>query len=239
MKIENTINEDLTINKRRVALFDLDRTLIPLDSDQQWGVFTCSIGWNDTSNFLAQNERFHQNYCEGTLNLAEYIRFNTQAIRDRGKKESMKAREQFISEVIRKAIRPEALDLVRKHRESGDLIAIVTATNRFVVEPICALFGVDEIIAVELIVDENSGWYNGEIDGIPSLKEGKVTRTAEWLATKGLSWDLIESTFYSDSHNDISLLDRVNRPIATNPDPTLRAVAQQRHWEILDLFIHQ
>jgi HAD superfamily hydrolase (TIGR01490 family) len=127
------------------------------------------------------------------------------------------------------------LALLEKHRDAGHRVVIVTATNEFVTRPIAQALGVQELIAVELARDAQ-GQYNGEILGIPSMREGKVKRLQQWLDAQGLTWDTVESTFYSDSRNDLPLLERVNHPVATNPDATLRAVAQERGWPILDLF---
>ena len=138
-------------------------------------------------------------------------------------------------EVILPAITPQALALLRQHQEAGDQVLIITATNEFVTRPIARALGVNELIAVQLQRDA-SGWFNGEIDGIPSMREGKVRRMEQWLAERQLDWTKVESTFYSDSTNDVPLLECVNHPVATNPDPRLRALAESRGWRILDLF---
>ena len=124
---------------------------------------------------------------------------------------------------------------MRQHQRAGDAVVIVTATNEFVTRPIARAFGVQELIATELERDA-SGWYTGAVKGLPNMREGKVTRMDAWLAARGLSWDTVESTFYSDSMNDVPLLERVNHPVATNPEPRLRALAQERGWRVLDLF---
>jgi HAD superfamily hydrolase (TIGR01490 family) len=140
-----------------------------------------------------------------------------------------------MAEVIGPEIRPEALALVEQHRAAGDEVVIVTATNEFVTEPIARAFGVEELIAVKLARD-GDGWITGDIDGVPSLREGKVHRVAEWLRLRGLDWGHAHITFYSDSINDLPLLEKVDHPVATNPDERLRAIAKQRGWRILDLF---
>ena len=140
-----------------------------------------------------------------------------------------------MNEVIRPAIKPAALDLLRSHHEAGDEVVIITATNEFVTEPIARELGVKNLIAVKLQRDEN-GWITGEIDGIPSMREGKVQRMEAWLKERNLGWDDVECTFYSDSMNDVPLLEKVEHPVATNPDQRLRALAQQKGWRILDLF---
>ena len=222
----------------KVALFDLDHTLLPIDSDYAWGRFTLAIGWADAVEFARRNDQFFADYQAGTLDVHAYVRFATDAIRRKGRDASLAARERFMTEVVAPALRPQALQLVRSHQQAGDLVAIVTATHDFVTAPIAAAFGVDELIAVRLATAPG-GWITGEIDGVPSMREGKVVRVAEWLRSRGLDWDRIEATFYSDSMNDVPLLERVDHPVATNPDARLRALAGQRGWRILDLFEQQ
>jgi len=222
-------------HKTRVALFDLDHTLIPIDSDYSWGVFTQAIGWADPVEFKQRNDEFYEHYKAGTLDVHAYVRFATDAIRLKGREAALLARERFMREVIAPAVRPQALELVRGHQEAGDRVAIVTATNEFVTEPIARVFGVEELIAVRLSLGAD-GWISGEIDGVPSLRAGKVTRVGDWLAAQGLAWDQVETTFYSDSTNDLPLLERCDHPVATNPDETLRRLATERGWRILDLF---
>ena len=219
----------------RLALFDLDHTLLPLDSDYEWGEFTIRIGWNDPVEFARRNDEFYAHYQAGTLNVHDYVRFATEAVRLRGPEAAAAAHQQFMREVITPAIQPQALDLIRQHQAAGDEVLIVTATNEFVTGPIAQALGVPQLLAVQLVRDA-SGWYTGEIDGVPTMREGKVTRMEQWLAARELSWADVDSTFYSDSMNDVPLLEKVNRPVATNPDPRLRALAQQRGWRILDLF---
>ena len=137
--------------------------------------------------------------------------------------------------VVQKGITKQALELVRSHQQAGDEVVIVTATNEFVTRPIADAFGVKELIAVELERDAQ-GQFTGEIKGTPSFREGKVVRVTEWLATRGLDWDGVETWFYSDSMNDLPLLDKATYPVATNPDDRLRALAKERGWRILDLF---
>lgn len=219
----------------KLALFDLDHTLLPIDSDYSWGEFTLSIGWCDPGHFKARNDEFFAHYQAGTLDVHEYVRFATEAIRLRGEQAALAAREEFLRRVIEPAIRPQAMDLVARHRDAGDQVVIVTATNEFVTRPIADRFGVQELIAVNLQRDA-SGWITGEIEGVPSMRAGKVTRMAQWLAQRGLGWSDVDATFYSDSMNDLPLLERVRHPVATNPDSRLRQVAAERGWRILDLF---
>jgi HAD superfamily hydrolase (TIGR01490 family) len=223
----------------KLALFDLDHTLLPLDSDYAWGVFTSSIGWTDPVDFNLRNDEFYAHYKAGTLNIRDYVRFATAAVRRQGAASSEAAHAHFMSAVIQPAIKPQAVALVREHQQRGDEVLIVTATNEFVTRPIAQAFGVAELIAVELereTATNGTGWITGEIKGVPSFREGKITRVAQWLASRDLDWADVETTFYSDSMNDLSLLEKVNHPVATNPDEGLRMIATQRGWRILDLF---
>ncbi|MBK7006696.1 MAG: HAD family hydrolase [Burkholderiales bacterium] len=225
--------------RARLALFDLDHTLIPMDSDHAWGDFTIARGWVDPVTFKQQNDAFYLQYQAGTLQVAEYVRFATAAIVRQGATNSIAAHAEYMRAIVQKCITPQALKLVRDHQAAGDTVIIVTATNEFVTRPIADAFGVSELIAVELERDPahgDSGWYTGAIRGIPSFREGKVTRVAQWMQAHGLAWDTVHTTFYSDSINDLPLLEMANDPVATNPDNRLRTVAQQRGWRILDLF---
>ncbi len=219
----------------KLALFDLDHTLLPLDSDHTWGVFTTELGWNDPVVFNQRNDEFYAHYQAGTLDIHDYVRFATRAARERGATEAAHAHARYMDEVICPRITPEALALVRSHQHAGDKVMIVTATNEFVTRPIAQAFGVAELIAVELERDD-SGWITGEIRGTPSFREGKVTRVAQWLEQQGLDWGDVEMTFYSDSMNDLPLLEKAHHPVATNPDARLRQLATERGWRILELF---
>jgi len=226
------------VTRPRITLFDLDHTLLPIDSDYSWGEFTQQIGWTDPVAFKQQNEVFYQHYLAGTLDVHDYVRFAVESLRTRGAAAYEEAHARFMREWIAPALRPAALDLVRGHQQRGDTVAIVTATNELVTRPIATAFGVPELIAVELQRDA-SGWITGEIAGVPSMREGKVVRVTQWLESRGLDWLDVETTFYSDSMNDLPLLERVEHPVATNPDPRLRTLALERGWRILDLFPRQ
>ena len=219
----------------KLALFDLDHTLLPIDSDHSWGEFTIELGWTDAVTFRERNDAFYAHYQAGTLDIHEYVRFATEVVCVRGPVQAAQAHNRYMDEVIRPRILPEALNLVRSHQRAGDTVMIVTATNEFVTRPIAQAFGVSELIAVEL--ERNAhGWITGEIKGTPSFREGKVTRVEQWLALKGLGWADVEMTFYSDSMNDLPLLEKAQHPVATNPDARLRQLAIERGWRILDLF---
>ena len=223
----------------RLALFDLDHTLIPMDSDHAWGEFTMALGWTDPQVFSRRNDAFYEQYKAGTLNIHEYIFFATEAMRRRGATDSIAANDQYMRAIVLPAIKEQALALVRWHQQSGDEVVIITATNEFVTRPIADAFGVQELLAVELErqqVADGSTWFTGRIRGVPSFREGKVERINQWLARRNLTLADVHSTFYSDSINDLALMERVTKPVATNPDARLRAIALQRDWRILDLF---
>ncbi len=222
--------------KTKLALFDLDHTLLPIDSDYSWGTFTTTIGWTDPVDFARRNDEFYAHYQAGTLDVHDYVRFATEAVRLQGAERALAARERFMREIIQPAIKPQARELVQQHRQAGDEVVIITATNEFVTRPIADAFGVQNLIAVELARDAASGWITGDIQGVPSFREGKVKRFEDWLAARRLAWDEADVTFYTDSINDLSLMENVNHPVATNPDERLRAIATQRGWRILELF---
>jgi HAD superfamily hydrolase (TIGR01490 family) len=219
----------------KLALFDLDHTLLPLDSDQSWGEFTLSLGWVDPETFQAKNNGFYADYLAGCLDIHAYVRFSTAAVREKGPAAAAAAHDLFMERVIRPAILPAALDLVEQHRRRGDRLVMVTATNEFVTRPIAEAFGMDVLLAVELERDGH-GHFTGEIAGVPSLREGKVTRVQQWLATQGTSLADVQATFYSDSLNDLPLLEQVQQPVVTNGSAELRQTALARGWRILDLF---
>ena len=226
------------MTKPRIALFDLDHTLLPIDSDYSWGEFTQQIGWTDPVEFKRRNDEFYAHYVAGTLDVHDYVRFAVDAMRVRGEAAYREAHARFMRDWIQPNLKPAALDLVRLHQQQGDAVAIVTATNELVTRPIAEVFGVAELISVELERDA-SGWITGAIAGVASMREGKVVRVTQWLAQRGLDWLDVETTFYSDSTNDVPLLERVDHPVATNPDARLRTLALERGWRILDLFPRQ
>ena len=219
----------------KLTLFDLDHTLLPIDSDYAWGVFTTTIGWTDPVDFARRNDEFFAHYKAGTLDIHDYVRFATAAVRREGALAAQAAHARFMQTVVQPVITAQALALVRGHQEAGDTVVIVTATNEFVTRPIAQAFDVTDLIAVELERDA-SGWITGEIRGVPSAREGKVTRVEQWLSERQLGWADVQSTFYTDSINDLTLMEKVTHPVATNPDAALRAIALARGWRILELF---
>ena len=232
-----TLPEPSTLPK--LALFDLDHTLLPIDSDYSWGQFTAALGWVDAVEFTRQNDAFYAQYKAGTLDIFEYARFATAAFVRQGEAKSLAAHADYMRTVVQPALTPQALELVQQHKDKGATVIVVTATNEFVTRPIAQAFGADELMAVDLERDTTpggSGWFTGAVRGIPSFREGKVLRVEAWLAARGLGWADVHSTFYSDSINDLPLLEKANVPVATNPDAPLRAIAQTRGWRILELF---
>ena len=226
----------MSATARKLALFDLDGTLLPNDSDHAFAEFMVKIGWVDSAAWRERNDVFFAQYQAGTLNLAEYLDFATSAWRSRPVAEAEAARERFMREVIEPELHPSARALVDGHLQAGDLVAVVTATNEFVTRPIASAFGVEHLLAVDLERDDN-GRVTGRAQGVPTFREGKVVRVEAWLQALGHQWgDFDEVLFYSDSTNDLALLERVQTPIATNPTPALEAIARERGWRILRLF---
>lgn len=223
----------------QIALFDLDNTLIPMDSDHQWGEFMVRIGAVDAARHRAQNDQFYRDYQAGCLDNDAYLKFQLAPLARYSRTQLTEWHQQFMNEVILPGIRPQALALVKKHQDQGDLCLMVTATNAFVTAPIARLFGFEHLIATDLETIDNSpnGAYTGRYRGIPSFREGKLTRTLNWLEERQMSLaSFPASYFYSDSANDIPLLEKVTHPVAVNPDPRLRALAGDKSWTILELF---
>jgi HAD superfamily hydrolase (TIGR01490 family) len=221
---------------KNLCLFDLDDTLLPIDSDHAWGEFLTRIGWVDATEFARRNDAFYAQYKAGQLDIHEYIAFATEPLRAHTAAECEAAHRQFMAEVIAPALRGSARELVQSHQARGDLVALVTATNDFVTAPIAQAFGIADLLAVRLARGAG-GTITGRIDGTPSYREGKVTRVTEWLAGQGAGWsDFERISVYSDSVNDLPLLERATDPVATNPTPPLRTLAEARGWRILKLF---
>lgn len=219
-----------------LALFDLDHTLLPIDSDHEWGQFLVRIGAVDGAEFTRRNDAFYAQYQAGTLDPVEYLEFalGTLARFPRAELDAMHAR--FMDEVIVPAIRPQARALLQKHVDAGDLVAIITATNAFVTAPIARALGVGHLIAATPEFDAD-GNITGRLLGSPTQGQGKVSHTHAWLDKMGKTLDGFErSHFYSDSHNDIPLLSAVTDPVATNPNAALSAHASTHGWPSLHLF---
>ena len=214
-----------------LAIFDLDNTLLAGDSDYLWGQFLADTGAVDREWYEAENQRFYDAYAAGTLDIMEFLRFSLRPLRENPVERLLAWREQFLRERIDPIILAPARRLVERHREAGDTLMIITATNSFVTAPIAERFGIPHLIATE--PERVDGRYTGEVAGTPSFREGKVERLQQWLDRHGET--LAGSSFYSDSHNDLPLLQRVERPVAVDPDPQLEAHAHHHGWPVISL----
>lgn len=222
-----------------LALFDLDQTLIPIDSDRAWGDFLVQLGIVDAQIYAQKNQEFYEAYKAGVLDIHLFLRFALAPLAKNSREQLNIWHQQFMQTVITPTLSKAAHALIQKHKTNNDLCAIVTATNSFITRPIAQAFGIDHLIATEPATIDNDpdANFTGGVNGLPNFKEGKVTRTESWLSSMGLGWDSFEKIyFYSDSINDLPLLEKVNTPVATNPDSSLRTIAQTRGWPVLDLF---
>ncbi len=219
-----------------IAIFDLDHTLLPIDSDYEWGRYLVRRGLVDVAAFEASNAVFFKQYQAGTLDSVEYLVFSLGTLARFPRTELDALHAEFMRDVVQPALLPSALALVAKHRDAGDLVVIATATNRFVTAPIAKVFEVDHLLAAVPEEDAN-GNLTGRLLGTPSMGAGKVTHLNDWLDDTGRTLDGFErSYFYSDSHNDLPLLSIVTDPIATNPNTPLTEHAMAHGWPILKLF---
>ncbi|MBF0161443.1 MAG: HAD family hydrolase [Magnetococcales bacterium] len=214
-----------------LALFDLDNTLLAGDSDHLWGEFLVRQNAVDGTLYRAQNDRFFKEYQQGILDIQAYLAFQLGILARLDRSTLFQWRHRFVQEQILPIIAPHAPTLLQEHRRRGDVLVIITATNRFVTAPIAATLGVSHLLATE--VEEQDGRFTGRSTGVPCFREGKVARLAAWMTENHAS--LAESWFYSDSHNDLPLLEQVSHPVAVDPDETLQHIAQARNWEILSL----
>lgn len=214
-----------------LAIFDLDNTLLAGDSDYLWGLFLAEQGIVDRDYYERENERFYREYKEGQLDIHEFMRFSLRVLRDHDREALLEWRARFLTEKIEPIVLAAALALVERHRAAGDTLMIITATNAFVTAPIADRFGIPHLIAS--IPEEQAGRFTGEVVGIPSFQQGKVERLRHWLTEQG--GDLRGSHFYSDSHNDIPLLELVERPVAVDPDERLARHARAKGWPIISL----
>jgi len=220
----------------KLTLFDLDGTLLPGDSDHAFGEFLITLGLADAARHRRRNDEFFAQYQQGRLDIAAYVDFCTAPWRGLDAAALAHLQRRFVAEVVEPMLRPSATELVDRHRDAGDEIVIVTATNEFVTRPIAERLGVGALIATELARDAD-GRPTGAIRGVPAYREGKIVRVRDWLAARGRTLaDFDTSTFYSDSTNDLPLLETVSHPVATNPGPALRAIADERGWPVLNLF---
>ncbi|MBP5980629.1 MAG: HAD family hydrolase [Halomonas sp.] len=214
-----------------LAIFDLDNTLISIDSDHAWGEFLLEQGAVDPVAYREANERFMADYNAGTLDMAAFLEMALKPLADNTPEQLTAWHQQFMISKIEPHILPKAEELLARHRTKGDTLLIITATNRFITAPIAERLGVDYLIAVNPEVE--NGRYTGRVSGVPSYREGKITRLHEWLVDKDFTLD--GAWFYSDSHNDLPLLEEVDHPVAVDPDATLRRVAEERQWRVMSL----
>ena len=214
-----------------LAIFDLDNTLLAGDSDHAWGDFLVAQGEVDGEAYRRANDEFLRAYQAGTLDIRDYLAFALRPLAETPPQRLERLRQVFIEERVRPMLLPRGQALVDSHRDAGDRLLIITATNRFVTEPIAALLGIEHLIATE--PEMRDGRYTGRVAGTPSFQEGKIQRLEEWREQQGVP--LQGAWFYSDSRNDLPLLERVDNPVAVDPDEHLRQVAQSRDWPILSL----
>ena len=218
----------------RLALFDLDNTLLTGDSDYEWGQFMCDQGVVDRAAYEAQNRVYYEQYKDGSLDIHEYLGFALRPLARHSPEDLARWHAEFMRARIVPMIPPAARALVRRHLQAGELCAIITATNSFVTAPIAREFAVPHLIATE--PESRDGRFTGRVAGTPCFREGKIRRVEDWLAGLGRRLeDFTDSHFYSDSHNDLPLLERVTRPVAVDPDERLGAEAQRRGWETISL----
>lgn len=214
-----------------LALFDLDNTLLGGDSDHAWGDWLCEQNILDSTRYKARNDAFFHDYQSGRLDVNDYLAFCMEILGRTEMAQLDRWHLQFMKDRIEPIILPQAEALLQRHREAGDRLVIITATHRFITEPIAQRLGVDNLIATECEIQD--GRYTGRPTGTPCFREGKVIRLERWLQDNQL--DLTGSHFYSDSINDLYLLERVEHPVAVDPDPKLRAEAEKRGWSVISL----
>jgi HAD superfamily hydrolase (TIGR01490 family) len=217
--------------KRKLALFDLDNTLLEGDSDVSWAQFLIEEGVLHPDEYHAKNIWFAERYKDGTLDIHEFLEFQLAPLAQHPREQLDRWHEQFMQRKIRPIIREKAAELIARHGDA--LRAVVTATNRFITLPIARELGIDHLVATE--IEEVEGRFTGKPNGTPCFRAGKIERVNEWLAARGERLEDFESWFYSDSLNDMPLLEKVDHPVAVDPDPTLDAYARERGWEIISL----
>ena len=217
-----------------LVLFDLDNTLLAGDSDFEWAQFLIEQQVLDREVYEARNQEFYEQYKAGTLDIHEFLDFQLKPLSRHSQAQLNAWHAQFMRDKILPIITPKARELVARHAREADLLAIITATNSFVTAPIARELGVAHLIATE--PEQVDGKFTGRVAGVPSFREGKITRLDAWLKGRGLAWEAIEASwFYSDSLNDLPLLQRVSNPVAVDPDPTLKAHAEQHGWPVISL----
>jgi len=214
-----------------LALFDLDNTLLSNDSDHLWGQFLVDKKLVDSETHKQRNDVFYQQYQQGKLNIHEFCAFSFESLASRSMEELAALHQEFMRNYIEPFMSNKSKALIAQHKAMGHTLMVITATNSFITRPIVSAFGIDHLIATEPKIE--NGRYTTQIDGTPSFQEGKVTRLKSWLAEHNETLD--GSYFYSDSHNDLPLLEQVTHAIAVDPDPKLATIAQARNWDIISL----
>ncbi len=218
----------------QLAIFDLDNTLLNGDSDYQWGQFLIEIGVLNGAEHTARNEQFYADYKEGKLDIYAFLAFQLKPLSQYPRAQLDAWHAQYMQQKIMPMITQSSRNLVEKHRANGDLLLIITATNSFVTAPIAKAFGIEHLIGTT--PEEINGEFTGGVSGTPSFQQGKITRLNEWLAARGQSLkDFGTTWFYSDSHNDLPLMQMVDKPVAVNADPTLKAYAEAHGWPMISL----
>ena len=217
-----------------LALFDLDNTILAGDSDYNWSRFLIQEGYLDGAIHAEKNEKFYADYKAGALDIYAFVEFQFKPLARNPRSILNQLLKKYVEEVIKPMITEKAYALVRKHREEGDLLIVITATNSFITKPIAALFGIEHLIGTD--PEEKEGEFTGKVSGLPSFKEGKVTRLEAWLKNKNLSLvDFKKSYFYSDSHNDLPLMQKVTHPVAVDSDDILTEYANSKGWPQISL----
>jgi HAD superfamily hydrolase (TIGR01490 family) len=214
-----------------LALFDLDNTLIAGDSDYLWGCFLVEQGIVDGAHYERENRRFYDQYRVGELDIHEFLDFQLRPLAEHGLETLQQWRQQYIDEKISPILLPRAHELVERHRQQGDTLVVITATNRFITTPIVEMYEIPHLLATEPELQDNQ--YTGRVAGTPCFQDGKVERLEDWLADSQQS--LNDSWFYSDSHNDLPLLNRVTHPVAVDPDEILEQHAREHDWPVISL----
>lgn len=214
-----------------LALFDLDNTLLAGDSDYLWGEFLCEQGIVDKDTYVQANQQFYEDYKQGTLDIYAFQAFSQKPLVDNDPDKMRQLLSQFVEQKIRPIMSPAAFELIDKHRQQGDTLVVITATNSFVTRPIVSAFGIEHLLATE--PEMIDGRYTGKVAGTPCFQEGKVKRLQDWIKLNNVSLD--DSWFYSDSHNDLPLLKKVDHPVAVDADEKLLKYAQDKDWQIISL----
>ncbi len=222
------------VREMKLTLFDLDNTLLTGDSDFEWAQFLIEEGVIDRELYEAKNQHFYDQYKQGTLDIHEFLDFQLKPLSRHSRRVLDQWHETFMRSKVRGMMGQPAQDLVAGHRAAGDVCVIITATNSFVTAPIARAFGVEHLIATE--PEQKDGEFTGGVQGVPSFREGKIIRLENWMAERGWAWSsFADTTFYSDSLNDLPLLSKVMHPVAVDPDTTLRAHAERHGWPIIGL----